>query len=374
ITGLPSSAPFYNHLTNGLTFDDQGRLFIAQGSSTDTGLAGSNYWPETPLSAAILMADIHSSGFDGAITYSPAGSPANDNVDQVGGDVDVYAPGVRNPYDLVIHSNGYIYATDNGATGVATSTGCATSGGSTSTSDELNLIEQGNYYGFPNRNRGLGIPDARQCVYHAPQEGNGVGFTGPINILPSHCSCDGIIEYTSAAFGGALQGNLMHVEWTFGRITRTVLAPNGRSVTSTSTLASALNQPLDLTQGADGTIYVAEFGDGEVTFFAPDSDRDGCHDSRELGPDEMLGGRRNPANQWDFYDVTKDGTVSLLEDIFDVAAAFGSKPGVPSYDPDLDRSAAPAGADPWDMGPPDGTVDLFVDIFGVAAQFGHMCV
>ncbi|MCH7812040.1 MAG: hypothetical protein IH958_05370, partial [Chloroflexi bacterium] len=48
ITGLPTSAPNFNHLTNGLAFDDQGRLFIAQGSSTEAGIwEGTDRWPET---------------------------------------------------------------------------------------------------------------------------------------------------------------------------------------------------------------------------------------------------------------------------------------------------------------------------------------
>ena len=91
------------------------------------GLQSPNY-PETPLSAAILRADIHAPGFDGNVTYSPATTPVDDNVDQTGGDVSVFAAGTRNPYDLVVHSNGKIYATDNGPAGPNTSTSCTTSG------------------------------------------------------------------------------------------------------------------------------------------------------------------------------------------------------------------------------------------------------
>jgi hypothetical protein len=49
-------------------------------------------------------------------------------------------------------------------------------------------------------------------------------------------------------------------------------------------------------------------------------------------------------------------------------------PDASSYHPGYDRSGAPAGYDPWDMGPPDGAIDLFTDIFGVAMQFGHSCL
>jgi glucose/arabinose dehydrogenase len=266
ITGLPSSAPHTNHFTNGLEFDDQGQLLIAQGSQTDAGLQGP-FYPETPLSAAILIADINAGGFDGTITYSPSGIPTDDNVDQTNGDVSVFAPGTRNPYDLVLHSNGNIYATDNGPTGGAYSATCTTSGSPSDQSDELSLIEFGDYYGFPNRNRGR--TDMRQCTYHAPQEGNGADFTAPISILPAHCSCDGIAEYTSNQFGTTMLGDLLYTGFQNGNLYRAKLAIGGAGVQSTTTLASDFNTPLDVTVGPDGTIYVAEFGANRVSYLTP---------------------------------------------------------------------------------------------------------
>ncbi len=272
ITGLPTSAPFSNHMTNGLAFDGQGRLFIAQGSSTDAGITdppgSQSYWPETPLSAAIVVADVHTPGFDGNVTHSPAGPPDAEDVDLVSGDVAVYAFGVRNPYDFVLHSNGLIYATDNGAMGEAVSASCTTSGGPSSVADELNLIEQGRYYGHPNRNRGRSDP--RQCIYHPPEEGSGPGFTGPIAVLPDHCSCDGIVEYTAGAFAGVMPGDLIYGGLTGGNVWHARLSADGRAVVATSVLASNFDQPLDVTVGPDGTIYIAEFGGDRISYLAPE--------------------------------------------------------------------------------------------------------
>jgi glucose/arabinose dehydrogenase len=272
ITQLPSSAPTNNHFTNGIAFDDDGRLFIAQGSSTDAGIISppgfGPYWPETPLSAAILVADVQAPDFDGALVYDPAGSPADDNVDLASGDVSVFASGLRNPYDVVLHSNGLIYATDNGAMALPYSATCSTQGAQTSTVDELNLIEEGNYYGFPNRNRGRF--DERQCTYRFPQEASKENYTAPIALLPSHCSCDGMAEYTSDVFGGALQGDLIYAEWSFGRISRTHLSADGRSVLSGNVLSAAFNHPLDLVVAPNGTIYVADYGDDAVAYLAPE--------------------------------------------------------------------------------------------------------
>ncbi|MEX2158207.1 MAG: PQQ-dependent sugar dehydrogenase [Dehalococcoidia bacterium] len=274
VTGLPTSNQnptgqiTYNHMTNGIAFDASGKLFIAQGSASDGGLP-IPYFHETPLSAAILSADIHAPGFDGAITYDPPGPPADFNVDQVSGDVSVYAPGMRNPYDLVLHTNGHMYATDNGAMGQQTSLTCATQGGPTSTSDKLNLVVEGDYYGFPNRNRGR--TDPRQCTYHPPSEPSSEFYTAPLVILPNHCSCDGLAEYTSDAFGGQMQGDLIYAEWSSGRISRLRLADGGESYLDNPTpLSSAFAAPLDVVVAPNGMIYVAEYSGNVVSYLAPE--------------------------------------------------------------------------------------------------------
>jgi hypothetical protein len=111
-----------------------------------------------------------------------------------------------------------------------------------------------------------------------------------------------------------------------------------------------------------------------------DEDGDGCTNSTEIGSDEALGGRRNPMNPWDFYDVTGDGVVNIPDGIMAVARAFGPSTG-PAYSPLLDRRPPPSAGvepdpgkrEPWDLGPPDGTINFSGDILGVAAQFGHVC-
>jgi len=387
ITGLPNSRPFTNHFTNGLAFDNQGRLFIAQGSMTDTGLAGP-YYPEVPLSAAILIADIHAPGFNGAVAYSPAGTPTDDNVNQVSGNVSVFAAGLRNPYDLVLHSNGYIYATDNAPNPAATSLSCTTEGGTVNDADELNLIEQGNYYGFPNRNRGRF--DARQCAYRAPEDGDGNGATGPIAILPDHCSCDGIAEYTSLAFNGAMTGDLLVARLIYGEVSRTELSLDGRSAVSTTILADTFQLPLDVLAANDGTIYVAEYGADRIAVLAPDSDRDGCADPRETGLNQVVGGRRNPKNFWDFFDTPGMGDVRdravTIGDISRVVSRFGSfgtattvddalapAPAAPAYHAGFDRTPSTIVAEPWRTNAANGAITI-QDIALAVQSFGNTCV
>lgn len=111
VTGLPVSD--HDHGINGLEFDDSGNLYIQVGGNTNAGVEGplsqSYLQKENYLSAATLIArDVTSPSFDGFVTYDVDGNMIS------GSDVQVFSAGLRNPYDLVFHSNGRLYGTDNG--------------------------------------------------------------------------------------------------------------------------------------------------------------------------------------------------------------------------------------------------------------------
>lgn len=79
-------------------------------------LSGSQKQRENYFSAALLVAHYGEPGFDGDITYN-----ADEDGDPITGfgpqGVEVYAAGTRNPFDVVLHSNGYLYGTENGPNG-----------------------------------------------------------------------------------------------------------------------------------------------------------------------------------------------------------------------------------------------------------------
>ena len=114
-----------------------------------------------------------------------------------------------------------------------------------------------------------------------------------------------------------------------------------------------------------------------------DDDNDGCTDLREFAIDATLGGRRNPHNPWDFYDVAgsplppqngaPDGVIDLPNDILGVIQHFAPLGTEPEYDVNFDRRPS-AGPNPWNMTAPDGVIDLPNDILGVIQQFNHRCV
>lgn len=120
-----------------------------------------------------------------------------------------------------------------------------------------------------------------------------------------------------------------------------------------------------------------------------DSDGDGCTDEKELGPDEALGGKRDPANFWDFFDPNLDGAVGfgdflLLLQHFGASDDNGqasinrnSDPlttpdaGPGTYHPRFDRGVV-IGPNGWDLAPPNGTIALS-DFLALLVQFGHTC-
>lgn len=272
ITGLPVNNS--GHQANGLVFGPDGRLFIAQGGATNAGIinsAGGLFQrEETPLSGAILVADVNAAGFNGAITYSPPDTYSN-SVAQTGGDVDVYSSGWRNAYDLLFHSNGLFYATDNGPNagyGEGSLTCSTHDGVQAQGPDELNIVVENRYYGHPNRNRGINQADPLQCDYKAATEPSSGNYVAPIGLLPA--SSNGIVEYTYGGFGGQMQGDLLYVSWVDSTLHRVKLSPDGSSVVYDVTLATNLPNALDVTVGGDGTIYVAEYGGNKITFFKPD--------------------------------------------------------------------------------------------------------
>lgn len=99
---------------NGIIFGDNGEIYIQVGSNTNGGIAGplsgSQLLKENYFSASTVVAELSDPLFDGIIVYDK-----DDDGKPIGGrGIEVFAPGVRNAYCMVLHSNGYFYATDNG--------------------------------------------------------------------------------------------------------------------------------------------------------------------------------------------------------------------------------------------------------------------
>ncbi|MCC5835776.1 MAG: choice-of-anchor D domain-containing protein [Opitutales bacterium] len=380
VRGLPRSKE--NHASNGLQLDaESNTLYIAQGGNTNAGSPSNNftYLNETALAAAILSVDLDSieaMPIQGSTTANPwvydlptlndpdritladgtnPGDPfgGNNGLNQAviveGGPVQVYAPGFRNAYDLVITKSGRMYAVDNGGNqgwggtphwldpaDPSTVTNYYDPEEPGSTFDDVNgdrvtnvdylhhITGPGYYAGHPNPIRanpegagwytfdtstGEGVwrtsTDSGQAFplpsdwppvpasLANPIEGEFQSANNPKGLWGWNASTNGIAEYNASNFDGAMYGNLLTTVFNHGTLERVVLSEDGTSVLEVKTVASNFGtMPLDVTaQGDDdffpGTIWVAVYGSNQIVAFEP-SDYDGATGVPCTGADDPL--------------------------------------------------------------------------------------
>jgi glucose/arabinose dehydrogenase len=313
IVGFPRS--MHDHMTNGIAFGPDGKLYIAQGANTSYGGAPDPYWGargEAPLTASILVADVDNtsvfpSGTHLDVNTDPVGfteatgsdAPAAYNPKAASAPVKVYAYGTRNPYTLMWDSNGTLYAPVNeSAAGGVTPAGPGNVPVSVSNiqayTDYFTRVQAGKYYGHPNATQGYyalngGNPTSAGDPYEVTEYPVGTkpdaNWQAPDFAMGVHRSPDGAAEYTNAsAFSGALKGKILVSEYSDGDdIVAFTLDANGKPVSEASLpdadnpgQALIFNNPLGLAVDAtSGVVYVAEHLDetsaatGQVTVIVP---------------------------------------------------------------------------------------------------------
>ncbi|MEM6766438.1 MAG: Ig-like domain-containing protein, partial [Bacteroidota bacterium] len=300
LTNLPRS--IRDHLTNSLEFGPDGALYFNQGSNSAMG-APDGAWgnrPERLLSAAVLRLDIDLlpnnlpldvQTVDGNGSYDPFA---------VNAPLTIFAEGIRNAYDLVWHTNGQLYIPTNGSA----------AGGNTPTSnpndqnyiapnpnysysgptipyiggiqptqfDYLFRVVANGYYGHPNPLRAKyvlngGDADVNNAGYNgvAPD----AGYLGFAYNFDRNKSPNGVIEYRSNAFGGALQGRILVVRYSQNDDI-IVLEPGGSNLDIVNEIEgipgfTGFSNPLDLIEDVStGNIYVSEYGANRITLITPD--------------------------------------------------------------------------------------------------------
>jgi IPT/TIG domain/Glucose / Sorbosone dehydrogenase len=232
------------------------------GSNTNGGvpgrISGSGIMKENYFSAATLVIDLSNPSFDGFIEYDAPddGSPINFN------GVSVFAPGLRNPFGLTLHSNGNLYSTDNGPNAGygKMKIGCSPSDllADQQREDKLLHVIKDKYYGHPNMKRATFHNDTRQCFWHNPTEPTSHKFQAPMGVLLS--SSVGMIEYQADHFNGQLRGNLIHVKYKSGLL-RTVLSADGSAANPLTIPGLKLlgRDGLDVAQAPNGNLIEARY-------------------------------------------------------------------------------------------------------------------
>ncbi|MCA9968782.1 MAG: PQQ-dependent sugar dehydrogenase, partial [Anaerolineales bacterium] len=209
------------HAPNGIAFGPDGYGYVGVGGRADHGeiLDGTNTQDVLlPFEAVILR-------------FSPDGT-----------EVEVYARGLRNPYDIAWGGDGVLYATDNGRDEVPNS-------GET-VPEEVHAVVPGGEHGYPYYDCGwcFGIPD-------------GIEVVPPLAEFPPHSVPTGITAYLAEQFPG-YYNSLFLTLWTAlpfaERVVR--LLPDG----TMSTFATGFAAPIDVTTGPDGSLYVADYATGII--------------------------------------------------------------------------------------------------------------
>ncbi|PXF47299.1 hypothetical protein BWQ96_02912 [Gracilariopsis chorda] len=272
VSGLPVSN--YDHSVNGLSFDMGGNLLIQVGGGTNAGVSKKGDplggVPDSPLSGAMLWAPILKKGFNGRVAYNQYIDPGRAN--KVRGDVFVYAAGLRNSYSSIAHSNGHIYATDNGANAKfgPRSMGCGKEGGIATEPDTLKRLKRGGFYGYANRNRGR--RDGRQCRHRSPQLNEG-GYDKPIAKMES--STTGLLEYTANTFGAQMRGDLLATKFAVsgsGKVYRVQLKGDG---TVKSMFNLATHSGLAAVMSPVGAIIMPRVYQGRIAVLLPNEKNPG---------------------------------------------------------------------------------------------------
>ncbi len=210
------------HAANGIAFGPDGYGYVGVGGRADHGevLDGTNSQDVLePYEAAILR-------------FSPDGS-----------EVEVYARGTRNPYDITWSADGQLYATDNGRDGDQSI--------KEDVNEALHAIVPGGEHGYPYYEcpTCFGIPE-------------GIEIIPPVLEFYPHTVPGGIVTYLEDEFPG-YYNSMFTVLWSaFPEAERVLLIPPGAE--SYSTFATGFSSPLDITTGPDGALYIADFFTGII--------------------------------------------------------------------------------------------------------------
>jgi len=228
ISDLPCCFSLIDNQPNGMVFGPDGYLYMGIGALTDRAESAT---PRTkpfadifPTEAAVLRIQPHTAA------------------------VEVFASGLRNPYDVTFDAAGQFYATDSGLL--------------TGPGDRLVALTAGAHYGWPYwRNRGCS-----DC----PLSPARLSITPDLVRFPDFSLPRGLVAYTGNQFPVNQFGSVFVALWNGTTSAQRIVRIDPRDPRLADEgyipepFVTGLIRPVDVTVAPDGTLVVADFIYGHV--------------------------------------------------------------------------------------------------------------
>lgn len=227
LDGLPCCWREVDNQVNGMVFGADGWLYLGVSSLTDH-LESPNPQAQAfgqlePLEASVLRIQPHT------------------------GEVEVFAQGIRHPFDVAVSSTGELFATDSGVlTGVG---------------DRVLRLAQDAHYGFPYW-RNLG------CV-ECPPTRSDLAYSDPLVPLPNYTLPRGLTVYTGTQYPANAFDGVFVTLWhentvAFIRPDDVPTDPEGRATYAPLPFVTGIPRPIDVITDTDGTLLVVDSVYGHV--------------------------------------------------------------------------------------------------------------
>lgn len=223
------------HYGSRILFDRKGHLLLAIGEGGSGTYAGPRSSNRNSQDTGQAWGKIHRLREDGSI---PPDNPVLPGGSTPGS---IFAYGVRNPQGLALHPvTGEIWEAEHGPRG----------------GDELNIIQSGANYGWPNYSLGVNYDGTAISQGHTA-----AGIAEPRYVWTPSIGVCGIAFITADAFK-SWKGNLLATGLAAQKLYRLVLEDN--KVKQQSVLLENSGRVRNVVQGANGKVYVSLEGPGRI--------------------------------------------------------------------------------------------------------------